>query len=187
MKIVLFLCVYVGILIVDLFIPENSFLKEENSYYEALQYVVLLYGFYFSIKDIQTNRKELKELGWSGALLWLVVLGRENNWGNVFFPYARIYKYTIAYPIATIFIVISLYNIIRYRMISKFFSLLKRKRISLFSCITLLCFAFGSYLGEKIIDSPFVEMSMELFCYLNLVMIVNQMREGIKENFSMVK
>jgi len=182
LKIILFVCIYAGILIIDLFIPESSFLKVENSYYEALQYVVLLYGFYFSVQDIRSNSKELRNLGWSGALLWLVVLGRENNWGNVFFPYARIYKYTIAYPMATSFVLISLYHIIRYRMISKFFSLLKRKKISNILCVTLLCFAFGSYLGEKIIDSPFIEMSMELCCYANLVVIVNQMRKGIKED-----
>lgn len=166
----------------DLFIPENSFLKKENSYYEALQYLVLLYGFYFSVRDIQADRKALKELGWSGILLWLAILGRENNWGRVFFSYDRIYKYTIAYPIVTLFVLISVYNIIRYHMISKFFSLLKRKKISIVLCITLVGFAFGSYLGEKIIDSTFVEMSMELFCYANLVLIVNQMRKGMKED-----
>lgn len=186
MKVILFFCIFIGILIVDLFIPEHSFLKEENSYYEALQYVILLYGFYFSLMDIKSDRKNLKELGWSGALLWIVVLGRENNWGRVFFSYDRTYKYMIAYPIATLFVIISLYNIIRYQMISKFFSLLKRKEISGILCITLLCFTFGSYLGEKIINSAFVEMSMEFFCYANLVIVVNQLRDGVKEDIKLV-
>lgn len=172
-----FFAAFVLTFLVDFFVPKSSFLRIENSWYESLQYIILGIGFCLAWKDILRGvSKEIKILGWAAAPAWLVILGREINWGNVYFSYPNAYKYWIAYPIVTGLILFSCFLIFRYHMIRNIIRMIRSGDLPISECISLLLLVLGHYVGEKMLNSSFIEMTMEFFCYLNLLWIVLRIR-----------
>ena len=185
-KSMLFFGLFIVILLVDPFIPLSSFLRVENSYYESLQYLILFYGFFLGLKDIGSTEVHLKSLGWSGAPLWVVVFGREINWGRIFVPYDRIYRMFTVYPLVAISVGASIYIMFKHNILTNVLILIKKKLLPIGECISLILLAFGSYLGEKIIGSEFIEISMELVCYANLLWLTIQVRVLFQKNLAIL-
>lgn len=176
-KSVIFLLAFMGILLLDPYVPEGSDLRVENDWYEGLQYLILIVGFWLACKDAgKGNPKIVRVMGWAAAPAWLVVLAREINWGRIYFDYSRIYKYWAVYPLVTCLLLFSAYFIFRYHILRDVFRMIRKGYLPLGECFSLLLFVVGHYMGEKVLDSSFIEVTMEFFCYLNLLWLVIQVR-----------
>lgn len=172
-----FFLAFIIVILLDSYVPKDSFLNIENSTYESLQYIILLSGAGFALRDIlKSNDYHVKNLGKASLPAWLVIQGREINWFRVYYQYATIYKKTIAYPIITIMLLYATYMIYKHKIFINIWILLKNKLLPRAEFFTLFLLAFGHYLGEKILHSAFIEMSMEFFCYTNLFLITYRVR-----------
>lgn len=179
----LFFAVFIFIILINPYVPADSILRIENSLYESLQYIVLLVGAGFALKDLHsTTNPRVYSLAQASLPAWLLIQGREINWGRVIFQYAQIYKLTIAYPIVAFLFLYSLYKVCKHKIFQNIWRLLKNKLLPRYEFITLFLFAFGHYWGEKVIYSTFIEMSMEWACYVNLLLITYRVRELFKND-----
>lgn len=163
----------------------------ENGVFEWAQVFVLFFALATAFRySKKAPNRYLTRFWFYQIPIWLVLLGRETNWGTAFFPYRAFdpshgpvlvsYKSlwygSAVYPVLGILLIFTIYKIVKHRLYRLPWELLRQKRFPVLTLVlTILSMILANCFEQSIFfslpnDLNFVlEEYLETLFYLGLV------------------